>query len=103
MKIKDGDTVELRVAVPLKDYFYCAWLDRGQYHAADMLPGTSRARNSNWYAPSGSSCARNDCRFGSRQFSLRHSRAPRPLKLKFTLPKMKSPTMPPDKPPLYGC
>ena len=40
MKIKDGDTVELRVAVPLKDYFYCAWLDRGQYHSADILPGT---------------------------------------------------------------
>lgn len=40
MKIKDGDTVELRVAVPLKDYVYCAWLGHGQYHSADILAGT---------------------------------------------------------------
>lgn len=41
MKLQAGDLVALKVVVPVKDYFYCVWLGgRGQYHSADLLPGT---------------------------------------------------------------
>ena len=38
--LQAGDRVVMKVAVPLRDYFYCQWLDHGRYHSADILAGT---------------------------------------------------------------